>query len=477
MKNYFVIVCLWIHVSVSAQHTSIFVDNFSGIESVQVNPANIADSFYKLDVNVLSTSISIGNTYASINPFDIIKDFKFNSIKNLGSDLDNFFENSGLDKIENYTKNKVKESNSNIYALATVLGPSAMYTLGRGKAIGFTTAVKTNATGVNLNTELFDLLSENNFVTDLSSLENISDKNFSGQVSMVTWAEVGVSYASVLKQTATAMFKVGGSLKLLKGLNNYSFQLKNINSDLNLNFDIPEESVIFLTGNVEVLSSELATNFGQAIDIGFVYEKRNNTLPYYEKDHKGIYYAKAPYSYKLSASITDIGYLNFDKNKISLNEVDLELPRTEIGSVFRFTKANNPTGATTKVKYILPTTIHLNADFNLKNKFYLNTNLDVGLSSKSKIDALNSMSSISITPRYESLKFSAALPIFLNEYGIVRAGISFRSRYFYIGSSSLLTNFTSISKEGNIYLGIKVPIYSKIALKQIKKSYKHHRVN
>ncbi len=56
--------------------------NYTGVNGVFYNPANIADSRYRWDFNLFSISTSVGNNKASFQLKDIGKTFDADSIKN-----------------------------------------------------------------------------------------------------------------------------------------------------------------------------------------------------------------------------------------------------------------------------------------------------------------------------------------------------------------------------------------------------------
>ena len=82
-------------------------DNYSGVNSVISNPANIVDSRFKTDINLLGASALIGNDYYGVNVLDALKD-----------DYDFDLEAT-----------KSPSNNNNIGLYEDVLGPSFMFNL------------------------------------------------------------------------------------------------------------------------------------------------------------------------------------------------------------------------------------------------------------------------------------------------------------------------------------------------------------
>ena len=55
-------------------HIGFLTDNYSGVHGVITNPANIADSPFKADINLAGVSVFGGNDYYGINLLDASKD-------------------------------------------------------------------------------------------------------------------------------------------------------------------------------------------------------------------------------------------------------------------------------------------------------------------------------------------------------------------------------------------------------------------
>ncbi len=437
-----------------------FIDNYAGIQNISFNPANIADSFYKIDINIFSSNLNIGNDATSFNPFKIIEDidFKVNKFKN----------------VDDYLKSSNFSKNSNYYVNATVLGPSILWNINRKSTFAISTVVRASGSVYNIDSNTYDKASSDFYLNNPLELLNVDFNSIEGSGSIYSWAEVGFTYASIFKQNARETFKYGISLKFLRGLQTYSFSLDDIDSNTNIgsleDLDITAE----ISGTVNINSSTKGTNYGQAIDFGFVYEKRNRTLAVNLKDREGVYYSKAPYQYKLSASITDLGFLTFNNVINQTNSFNLNFPFDSF-KIEDYLDINN-FGESKKETFLLPTTAHLNVDYNLSLHWFVNTNIDLFLLSRKNTNQIQSVSNLTISPRFESQYFSAFMPMSINRFGIFKAGLGFRTSYFFIGSSSFITNLTNLSKEADVFLGFKIPIFNKKVVKEFKDRFKYHVV-
>ncbi|MGY5355298.1 DUF5723 family protein [Wenyingzhuangia sp. IMCC45467] len=475
-----------------------FIDNYSGVQAVHYNPASILDSPYKIDINVLSFSGTASNNYYSINPKNILSDLNF-GLNDIQPTIKAFRYNRslnssfGMRNLSNYTNYKSSSTNSSLYANAIALGPSFLWNINYYNAVAFTTSYRSYGHANNLDTNLYHKLidksvyNENtpeteeeldNSINRLKSLQ--TNSNNSSQAHL--WAEVAFSYAGLVLQTANDYLKFGISLKFLRGIRTgavYSDNLK-IKFDYDENDKTNEDKYLLnFTGNVINLYSRLGANFGMGIDLGFVYEKRNRTFPINLRDNKGnIYFSKAPYRYKLGVSITDIGFLSYNNTRSNIdnpNKINIDLTSTNYNFAVENYLAINSFKEEKKT-YYLPTTSRINFDYNFKNHWFLNSNLDMYLLSTSTRKNIQYKSNFTLSARYESLHFSAFLPASINQFGIVKAGIGFRTGYFFIGSSSLFTNLSNYSKEGDISFGFKIPIYNKKKISEYKNSLEHQLI-
>lgn len=144
------------------------VDNYAGIHGVIYNPANIVDSPFKADINLLSASAFGGSDYYAVdlqNVFEAEDGFDFDDdAERFPSDANNFFINTDI------------------------VGPSFMFNLSKKSSIGLIT----RARGV------YNINNINGFLYENLEREFDPDEDFSFDSSNLTstlhsWAEIGVS--------------------------------------------------------------------------------------------------------------------------------------------------------------------------------------------------------------------------------------------------------------------------------------------
>ncbi|UOB16767.1 DUF5723 family protein [Abyssalbus ytuae] len=421
-------------------------DNYSGVHGVISNPANIVDSRLKTDVNLASFSTFAGNDYYGIKVFDALKD-----------DYD--FDEDGK---------KFPENENNISANVDILGPSFMFNIAPEHSIAIFTRARAFVNVNKINGTLFENL-EDDF--DTNEDFNVDQDNLFTSVN--GWAELGASYATVLFNKDEHFIKGGLSVKYLQGLGNAYASANN----LTVNYDADggnggtvgsiQSTGTVTYGNTSNFEEDFedfelidgATGIG--FDLGFVYEWR--------KDYpEGKDYSKLKdvnkYRFKLGLSITDIGSIKYKDSKEETYDVTNSIDQDDFESVDDiddkletfYTLVNSGTGS----KAALPTALHVNADWNINSKFYLNLNSGLSLKSAEKLNANRFINTVSLTPRFESKWFSFYSPLSVVQHSGFSWGAGLRAGPLFIGSGSILTNLiSSESKEADVYVGLKIPVY------------------
>ncbi|MDQ5929093.1 MAG: hypothetical protein QG594_871, partial [Bacteroidota bacterium] len=106
-----------------------FQDNYAGVQSVLFNPASIADSRFKTDINLFSVSGSVSNDLYGVKLFDVFKD---------GYDFD--------------SESKMTPSNTNnARTNFDIMGPSFMFNIAPKHTLALFTRARsiTNLNNVN----------------------------------------------------------------------------------------------------------------------------------------------------------------------------------------------------------------------------------------------------------------------------------------------------------------------------------------
>jgi len=440
-------------ISVKSQsYIGFLTDNYSGVHSVINNPANIADSRYKVDINLVGISAFAGNDYYGFNFSDL-----------LGSDY----------SLESDATTFLKDQN-NIGGNLDVLGPSFMFNINRKNSIALFSRARVFF-GVNeVNGEILGNIA-NGFEdrTDFSADQGNLFFSSNG------WAEVGLTYATVLMNRDEHFLKGGVSIKYLQGLGSGYAQAQNLTYNFDADGTTATEGTIQTTGEFTYGYSENLRNgfdnlepvsgaTGIGADIGFTYEWRPNYKKFAAKNKEGKTFIRRDanvYKLKLGVSLTDFGSINYSggiEERYDLNNTLSQSQFETIGldNLDQLGTLYTVTSTDENSKSNLPTAVHINADWNIDKKFYLNLNGDIAVASPSKLNTSSITNMVSLTPRYESKWFSFYLPASYAQYSGVQVGAGLRLGPLYVGSGSIVSLLINDeSKAADVYAGLKIPIY------------------
>ncbi|MGY6649274.1 hypothetical protein [Wenyingzhuangia sp. IMCC45574] len=449
-----------------------FIDNYSGVNASIYNPASILNTPYKRDFNIFSVNGNLGNTYYSFNIPKFFSDLNFgiddvipaiqeiNTTGGLSSDY-------GVGDTDEYVYYKNPSKNSNFYGSFNIQGPSALFSINRNKAFAVSTGIKLYSNVYNVDSEIFNRIFYN--LLSVGKYSMATDFLFE----LTAWQEIAFTYAFVSEIKPIDYFKMGFTFKVLKGLYTRSVFGDDISVNLNFNNDFLNTGEVFsgLKGEIINISNLPGTDLGLGLDFGFVYEKRSVTTPIAVKENYAIkYYKTAPYKYRIGFSVTDLGFLLFNNVVKSTNKIKISAPL--LGS-FMLDNFDYTTTYNHSVNLLLPATARFNFDYNFNHKFFINLNVDAFLYPYSHRFTVKNVSKIDVSPRYESKHFSAFIPLSVNVFGEARAGIGFRTGYFFMGSGSFFNHLTKYATELDFNFGFKIPVYSKKYRKEFNESLKN----
>ena len=436
----------------SQSYLGYFHDNYAGVQSVLFNPASIADSRFKTDINLFSISGAVENDLYGVRLFDVYKD--------------------GYD-FESQSKVSAKNANNGL-ANFDIMGPSFMFNIAPKHSLAVFTRARSVSNIRKINGYLIDQVKDGLDQSD-SFNYNLGSPNAASH----SWGELGISYAAVLFQKDQHFLKGGLTAKYLQGGVNAYVHGKNVNVAYIENSTDPKEGSLISNGEVTVGGSQDweanddyefdSKSRGFGFDFGLVYEWRPDYDQYDLKKAKPAdnnFRDLNKYKLRFGLSVTDIGSINYKNSKVdtyNVNGVVTQQMIDDAEDLYDFLNEHYTKTSTSKgVKTNLPTAIRADADWNMYNKFYLNLNGDINLVSGSKLNGYGIADRVTLTPRYESRWFSFYLPMTYMEYSGMQAGAGLRAGVFFIGSGSILSNLASSNSKGaDFHLGMKIPVYEK----------------
>ncbi|WP_420603063.1 DUF5723 family protein [Flagellimonas sp.] len=429
---------------IKAQSYSGFLtDNYNGVHGIISNPANIADSRVKLDINLIGISAFFGNDYIGFKLKDALSD-----------DYAKVFDEAKT----------FPSANNSLAWNVDVLGPSVMFTLNEKSSIALFTRARAFFNLNDVDGTLID--KEGGFDEDEDF--SVDEGVISGTANL--WAEIGVTYAQVLMNKDEHFIKGGVSLKYLQSAGHAYLYANSLTVDYNAATRFVNTTGELVYGNSESFndggSFELDNGRGFGADLGLVYEWRPDHANYTKLNRDGNKIpdrGKNKYKLKFGLSVTDLGQiknknsvedtynLNGDQDIDNFDGDDLEDALQENFSLVQSTSSQNS---------ILPTALHTNADWNMGSNFYLNLNMDMPLTTRNKINTNRVLSEFALTPRYESNWLSFYSPLRLVQYAGVQWGAGLRAGPIYVGSGSIMSVLLGgTSKSFDLYAGLKLPFY------------------
>lgn len=422
--------------------------NYTGVNGVFYNPANIADSRYRFDVNLFSLSTSVANDQASFKLGTISDNFKGDSIKNqlFGKDAG---PASGVMNVD-------------------IHGPSVMFNVGKKNSFAITTRARIFANVTDIDGKLFNKISED-FSNDPSLPYTISS-NEKMRIAINGWSEFGLSYGRVLADKGMHFLKGGITLKYLAGAGNAYMNIDNFKGTIDDDIVLQDVYLQNTTGRVATGFGGVSfSNFeasdlldmkssGFGADLGFIYEFRPGGKNY---------------KLKIGAALLDLGSIKYEKDMQRSGAYDIDITGNKRFSLqqldgVEFDDLNNffashpayfiPLASNNAKDYkvSLPTTLQLDADYHVISGLYVNLGGQFSLSNnESKGFNNKTYSSLTLVPRFETKRFGFYLPVNYNKLSKLNAGASLRMGPFFVGSGSVLSALLGNSKQADIHFGFR----------------------
>lgn len=438
--------------------------NHAGVNSLEINPANIADSRLKVDIMLAGFTLGAYNNYASVSRESLTDTARLND----PNFIDNYmmWDDNGEDK--------------SIYFNNRVYLPSFMLSINEKMGVGFTWQIRSMINIDGVSQDLATLVREqleypSLWVTDL--------ENRALSVQFNSWAEYGFNFGMVVMDQKEHFLKVGGRLKILQGLGSaYTFV-----DDLNYNFTNADTLSLFQSqvdyghsSNFEFdeddpagsFSYRFVSNPGLGLDLGAVYEWRPDWQDYkYDMDGETDLWRKDQNKYKLKVglSILDMGRIRYDKGQFSNSFIaDIQgLPIdtvsaqvTNVTSWDQFLDTFQVANDSREYFMTLPTSVSLQVDYHIWKDFYVNFTPYWALQMRNNRNKTHFYSNYSLTPRWDHKWFGVAIPMSYSNFAGTRVGLGLRLGPLMLGTSNLGgLSKTSPIQGADLWVGLKVPIH------------------
>ncbi len=464
--------------------------NYAGTNSLYHNPAFVADSRYSVFANLAGFNYYLGNNHV-----------KWEAPYSFAS----FITNSVADEHRN-EKGKIvfprryleQRLNGNLKYLNTGVDlrlPSLMISLKNGKyGLGFNTRARTILNLSQTSEPLARLIRGS---TQDTTLHGELFQNQQGKLALNAFAEYSVTIGGVIMDSETDFLKVGLTAKRLVGISQNRINIERADYRLVPDPEWSNQRYMVSVGSMDgsshytiddgVASASLNPNWwltgrdapgsGWGIDLGAVYEYRPNIRSFHNfgsASNPRRDPSQNKYLYRVSVSLTDIGFLNFHNTFYNYSQTAQNVrgnlnynsfnPWNGFDNFYRAleTTLSMPAGTPARFRTMLPMAFQAGIDYNYSGNFYINT-LFVSPLTRSKSGNMWAESLLSVTPRYEHRWYEVSLPVSLmNHYRSFGIGLAGRAGPLWFGTDHLGGLFNlGKPKTLSFYAGLSMGIYRK----------------
>jgi outer membrane protein OmpA-like peptidoglycan-associated protein len=491
--------------TIQAQHWLGYANSsYAGTNGMYLNPATMANNKYNFYMNLAGANVNFYNDYMKLNTPYSLWSLAFNNVPPQYQDASGnaVFENS-------YLAENLNGKNKDVSLMTEVRGPSLLFSLGHRHTIAIGTRVRAAVQVLDMNENLARIIRWGTDPTDpaFSGPDSLSYNTLYGQndftLNANAFAEFSFSYGGMVYEKKANALKVGFTVKRLTGLYSSYFQNKPDGGlivydndslgfvNTSLQYAYVNENYYTDNSNSFNLSRILFDDplgKGWGFDIGFAYEYRPEYENFrYTMDGKKNRYDRSSvrHKFRIAAAVTDIGGINYNNSKWvgervlpqnlsrDLGQVDtLKRMFDDFGqeseNLNGFDRMNDYIGrisggfqsANNSFRTALPTTLNLQFDYNVYKNFFANITYIQSLRRKGTV-SMRHFTQLSVTPRYESQWFEAAVPFVVNnDFKSVNFGIFLKLGPLFFGSDrvgSLLFNTRNLFAM-DVYAGLAIPI-------------------
>ncbi|GGE99293.1 hypothetical protein GCM10011383_07670 [Hymenobacter cavernae] len=350
-----------------------------------------------------------------------------------------------------------------------------MVRLGEKQSVAVSSRVRSALQGNNISQELI-----RNTLAKFDVKGRAANNTFN--LNLNAFAEWDVTYARVLTEEGPHFLKAGVTVKRLMEAGSAYLQAKTVdyeiidkatavndttvrlhNLDATFGYSNPDAfDDLDAKTAAKWLTSGGAPGTGWGADFGVVYEYRPDAEQYRYRDAKGKEHAdhgRNKYHFRVSAAITDLGSIRYDKQAVAYNATkvrNLGVSESDIngGNIGNFyQRVSDIVRAQQQAKEDhfragLPTALNVDVDYHVGWKLYANAAVSQGLRGRYAV-GMRTFSYVAFTPRFETRWLELAAPFSLiNNYRIPAYGLAARLGPLTVGTNNLPALFSSSNPYG-----------------------------
>lgn len=439
MKVKFLIclICGWGSFLFSQERLGISNSNYSPTNSMHLNPSSTVDSRTYMQINIVGF-----NAYVKTN-MGYIPDFSVRNYANVAA------------PIQKDTKRKqFLHAGGSVEALSFTISK-------RDYGAGFFIRGRSVIDLRRVPFELSTMMLRGSFFSSSSDMDIVGQNFRNAKYSTMTWVEYGVNFGKMIKRSRSTLMILGGNLKYNTGINMAYANMIRFKSHDDGGTDMGVDDLKAVYKQTDFLWK---SGKGFGLDIGFTYKKMLDYVESYYANSTRSNCKYVDYRYKIGVALRDAGYVRFTKGNPTVTKVDGSGYLNPNSGDTSFASAlqinfNSTTETGKAIWSSLPTAFTGQFDYNYDNYLYLNVSVIKNLV-PNRITGVQSQDLISFCPRYEFMKFEAALPITFQRFVYPQIGLAIRYRSFVIGFDNLIPVLVKANTNGfGVYCSLAMSLF------------------
>lgn len=469
-----------------AQHwLGLTSSNYAGLNAVFQQPAQVADSRYRLYVNLVGA-----DGYAYTNAVRWAAPYSMGQF-GLGLVPTRFRDaQGGLRFSPDYLAEQLNGHSKKAFGGGEIRGPGLLISSRSGRwGMGLTTRIRVGGSAVHITEKLAQFVRVGLPGSQVLPTPLVTAQQ--GTVNLGSYGELGLSLGYVIRNQDEHFWKVGASVKRLVGLYNLHLSVRDASYQLVPDPDMPGLTALdirqvsgsygytteaaYKSPAAGWLLGQSAPGAGWGFDLGVVYEFRPDARAYrYTQDGEQQQdRSRNKYRYRLSASLTDIGFIQY-KNPAYVTQYDqfsgtsrslthrafTNIPNADaffdrIGTIL----GTDQTQRQTAFRSVLPTALNLSVDYKIDENFYVNGTWIQPLLSPATV-GLYRPAVVAVVPRFELPRAEVSMPVsWQGNYTNLTVGLAVRLGPLVVGTDHLpgLLNLGR-PRGANAYASLSVPL-------------------
>ena len=458
-------------------------NNYSGTHGIFLNPASVANSRNGFYFDLATVQVGAANNYLKL-PLGVANIGGFELDKN------------NLDKRDN-ARPKFASAGGQASALSFMVKMSPLH------SFAFTNRVRFGLSANNVSSQLANIIAEGTDNGD--GVAGNTYRNIAFNMSVNAYKETGLTYARVVEVDKAHTLKAGLTINRLHGITAAYFNSRDADFSISEKPDPQQptedrtlaniENIDLRYGYIDPKAYESATDnpslgsfFGKGLpgkgwgfNLGATYEKLEDTAgeklmdslkTMYSVDKSSGKRMKNNYKYRLGVALMDVGSIRYSGDFVKNYDISradktivadsLSGGAEDIAGVLNNALDVTPGETSNTLKTGLATALHVNLDYHIKGKLYVNTVWVQSLRGKNAL-GMRRASLLAITPRLEMRWFEFALPVAIaHNYSRVVVGAYVKLGVFHIGSDNVAGALGLGKTYGtDAYAGVSIPVFAR----------------